>query len=474
MAAKVIELEDSPGLTHRRAHALARVAEWREAANQRVPLIAEGRLVSMVGMTLEAVGCEVPVGGRCRIVGHDRRSIEAEAVGFAGDRLYLMPVGRIGGLMPKSRVIPTSLRHSVPVGDALLGRVVNPFGEPLDDGEPPRCPDRAPLEGQRINPLGRDPVRQTLDVGVRTINSLFTIGRGQRIGLFAGSGVGKSVLLGMMARFTSADVIVVGLIGERGREVNEFIRETLGAAGLARSVVVVAPADDPPLMRLQGARTATAIAEHYRDRGMNVLLLMDSLTRYAQAQREIGLAIGEPPVTRGYTPSVFARLPQLLERAGNAGPGGGSITGIYTVLAEGDDVQDPVADAARAVLDGHIVLTRRIAESGRYPAIDIEASVSRVMHSIVSMEHRTLAQQFRRIHSCYEQHRDLISVGAYRRGSDPDVDRAIALRPAMESFLQQQPEAAVDVQRSIAELADLLAEPEAPAAGPDEGREARS
>ncbi len=451
----------------RRAGVAARLQRWRDDVEEGITPIAEGRLVSMIGMTLEAVGCEVPVGGRCRVAGRGRSGFEAEAVGFAGERLFLMPVGHVGGLTPNARVIPTALAHSIAAGDALLGRVIDPTGVPLDGFEPPRCADRVPLEGARLNPLRRDLVRRPLDVGVRSINALLTIGRGQRIGLFAGSGVGKSVLLGMMARYTQADVIVVGLVGERGREVNEFIHEILGPAGLARAVVVVAPADEPPLMRLQGARAATAVAEHFRAQGRHVLLLMDSLTRYAQAQREIGLAIGEPPVTRGYTPSVFARLPQLLERAGNAGRGGGSITGIYTVLAEGDDVQDPVADAARAVLDGHIVLTRRIAERGRYPAIDVEASISRVMNAVVDPRQRELAQRFRRIYACYEQHRDLISVGAYRRGTEPEVDRAIRLYPAMERFLEQQPEAPADLGTSRAALEALLGD-EDDAAGEEE------
>jgi flagellum-specific ATP synthase len=453
-------MDDPAQLEARRARLKARVRLWRGSADSGPALIAEGRLVSMVGMTLEAVGCEMPVGGRCRVVGRSHAPIEAEVVGFSGQRIYLMPVSQLGGLTPNARVIPTSLTQSIPVDEALLGRVVNPTGEPLDGRETPHCRHRAPLAGRTLNPLERVPIRQPLDVGVRSINSLLTIGRGQRIGLFAGSGVGKSVLLGMMARYTRADVIVVGLIGERGREVNEFIHEILGPEGLARAIVVVAPADEPPLMRLQGARAATAIAEHFRDRGRHVLLLMDSLTRYAQAQREIGLAIGEPPVTRGYTPSVFARLPQLLERAGNAGFGGGSMTGIYTVLVEGDDVQDPVADAARAVLDGHIVLARRIAESGRYPAVDVEASISRVINAVTTDEHLALVQRFRRIYSCYGQHRDLISVGAYRHGSDPEVDRAIALYPAMERFLEQAAESRVDIGASLEQLGALL--------GPDE------
>ena len=443
-------------VAERRARLAARMQGWQEAAAAGPRLNAEGRLVSMVGMTLEAVGCEMPVGGRCRVVGRAHAPIEAEVVGFSGERMFLMPVSHLGGLTPNARVIPMALSQSIPVDETLLGRVVNPVGEPLDGFDVPSCRFRAPLARRPLNPLDRLPIREPLDVGVRSINSLLTIGRGQRIGLFAGSGVGKSVLLGMMARYTRADVIVVGLIGERGREVNEFIRESLGPEGLARAIVVVAPADEPPLMRLQGARAATAIAEYFRDHGQHVLLLMDSLTRYAQAQREIGLAIGEPPVTKGYTPSVFARLPQLLERAGNAGTGSGSITGIYTVLVEGDDVQDPVADAARAVLDGHIVLSRRIAESGRYPAVDVEASISRVLSSVADDEHLALVQRFRRIYASYSQHRDLISVGAYRRGSDAEVDRAIALYPQMERFLEQPAETSVDFAASLEQLQSLL------------------
>jgi flagellum-specific ATP synthase len=450
----------SPGakLTARRRHAHERLHEWQQAAGHPLLPSAEGRLVSMVGMTLESVGCEIAVGGRCRIVERGHAPVEAEAVGFAGERVYLMPVGHTGGLTPSARVVPIAATQTLPVGDALLGRVINPTGEPLDEFAVPRCDQRAPLLGRRLNPLARAPIEQQLDVGIRSLNGLLSIGRGQRVGLFAGSGVGKSQLLAMMARHTKADVIVVGLIGERGREVNEFIHRTLGPDGLARAVVVVAPADEPPLMRLQGARAATAVAEHFRDQGKHVLLLMDSLTRYAHAQREIGLAIGEPPVTRGYTPSVFARLPQLLERAGNAGPGGGSITAIYTVLVEGDDTNDPVADAARAVLDGHIVLSRRIAEGGRYPAIDIEASVSRVMTSIVTPEHRDLALEFRKVYACYEQHRDLISVGAYRSGTDPQVDRAIRLFPVMQKFLSQDPDSRVAIEHSLADLRALLAD----------------
>jgi flagellum-specific ATP synthase len=304
--------------------------------------------------------------------------------------------------------------------------------------------------------LQRTAITDVLDVGVRTINALLTVGRGQRMGLFAGSGVGKSVLLGMMARYTQADIIVVGLIGERGREVKDFIDNILGAAGLARSVVIAAPADVSPLLRMQGAAYATRIAEDFRDRGRHVLLIMDSLTRYAMAQREIALAVGEPPATKGYPPSVFARLPALVERAGNGVSGGGSITAFYTVLTEGDDQQDPIADAARAILDGHIVLSRQLAEAGHYPAIDIEASISRAMTAIVSPEHEQQVRQFKQLLSRYQRNRDLISVGAYAAGTDPLLDRAIALYPAIETFLQQNMHQRSDYQQACEQLQALF------------------
>jgi flagellum-specific ATP synthase len=454
--ATVAPVTDRDVMAVRKGRIGARIAEWRDRVAAPLPLVAEGRLVRMVGMTLEAVGCEVPIGGRCRIVGRGHPPVDAEAVGFAGDRTFLMPVGHVTGLTPNARVMPVASTQSIPVGEGLLGRVIDPLGRPMD-GQPLELQrHRGSLHGRPLNPLSRAPIGMPLDVGVRAINGLLTVGRGQRMGLFAGSGVGKSTLLGMMARHTRADVIVVGLIGERGREVNEFISEILGPAGRQRAVVVVAPADEPPMMRLQGALAATAVAEYFRDTGRHVLLLMDSLTRFAQAQREIGLAIGEPPVTRGYTPSVFARLPQLLERAGNVEQGGGSITAFYTILVEGDYEQDPIADSARAVLDGHIVLARRIAERGRYPAIDLEASISRVMHAVADPEQVALAQQFRQVLADHEQNRDLISVGAYRAGADPRVDRAVALFPKLEAFMAQGIDEAVDSGATIAALRGLL------------------
>jgi flagellum-specific ATP synthase len=307
-----------------------------------------------------------------------------------------------------------------------------------------------------VNPLQRATIDHTLDVGIRAINGLLSVGRGQRLGLFSGSGVGKSVLLGMMARYTAADVIVVGLIGERGREVKEFIEQNLGPDGLARSVVVAAPADVSPLMRLQGASYATTVAEYFRDQGKHVLLIMDSLTRYAMAQREIALAIGEPPVTRGYPPSVFARLPQLVERAGNGAPGGGSITAFYTVLAEGDDQQDPIADSARAILDGHIVLSRHLADAGHYPAIDIEQSISRAMTGLISADQFEQVRMFKQLYSRYQRSRDLLAVGAYVKGSDPMLDQAILLLPRIEAFLQQRIEERAGTTESVEQLGSLF------------------
>jgi flagellum-specific ATP synthase len=415
-----------------------------------------GRLTRMVGLTLEASGCQAAVGDRCEVVTADGMHVDAEVVGFAGESLYLMPTGDIHGLKPGARVLPRSGTGTVGVGPELLGRVVDGACEPLDGRGPIAVTARVRLSGTPINPLARRRIAEPLDVGVRAINGLLTVGRGQRIGLFSGSGVGKSVLLGMMARYTRAEVIVVGLIGERGREVKEFIETILGRAGLARAVVVATPADHPPLMRLHGAWLATAIAEYFRDQGASVLLIMDSLTRFAQAQREIGLAIGEAPATKGYPPSVFARLPQLVERAGNGVGTSGSITAFYTVLAEGDDQNDPIADAARAILDGHIVLSRRIADGGRYPAIDVEASVSRVMHDIAAAEHGELARRLRQLSALYEHNRDLITIGAYQRGSDPRVDEAIAHWPQIEAYLRQDMRESVTLADSIAQLRQVL------------------
>lgn len=440
------------------------------------PMQISGRVTRVTGLVMEAVGLKLAVGSACTIPLPNGARLEAEVVGFENDRLFLMPQSDVEGIVPGTRVFPVEVVQSLPrpgsvshprrrpddrarhlpVGDELLGRVLDGAGRPLDSLGPVNASHAAPLTVRTANPLSRAPITEILDVGVRAINSMLTVGRGQRMGLFAGSGVGKSVLLGMMARYTSADVIVVGLIGERGREVKEFIEQILGPEGLARSVVVAAPADTPPLMRLQGAAYATSIAEYFRNQGKNVLLIMDSLTRYAMAQREIALAIGEPPATKGYPPSVFAKLPSLVERAGNGKEGGGSITAFYTVLTEGDDQQDPIADAARAILDGHIVLDRTLAESGHYPAIDIEQSISRAMHNITSLEQQKLTRRLKQLTSRYQRNRDLISVGAYSAGSDPVLDEAIARHSKIEAFLQQDIHERADVAESFTRLSQVF------------------
>jgi len=447
----------SPDRNAIRAAGLERYLERAAEATPR--LVVEGRLRRTVGMAMEAEGCSAPVGGRCDVIAEDGRRVETEGVGFSGERLFLMPQGQMRGIVPNARVIPVAGQPEVTVGDDLLGRVLDGRGRPLDGGEPVERRMSVPLVGAPINPLDRQPIREPLDVGLRSINALLTIGRGQRMGLFAGSGVGKSMLLSMMTRNTSADVVVVGLIGERGREVKEFIEMTLGQDAMSKAVVVATPADETPLMRMQGAWLSAAIAEHFRDRGKNVLLLMDSLTRFAQAQREVALAIGEPPATKGYPPSVFAKLPQLVERAGNGADGSGSITAIYTVLAEGDDQSDPIVDAARAILDGHIVLSRQLAEAGVYPAVDVEASVSRALSNITSGEQQALIARFRQVYACYREHRDLIAVGAYQRGSDPRVDEAVRLWPAILDFLRQRHDEALSFGASLDALRTLLAQP---------------
>jgi len=420
-----------------------------------------GRLVRVVGMTLEVVGLELPIGFRCKVMHDDVRGVEAEVVGFSEDKLFLMPIEPVTGLKPGMPVVPTDYEDRVPVGMQLIGRVIDGAGRPLDSKGPLDCDNSIEMQAEIINPLQRKPISAVLDVGIRAINAVLTVGRGQRLGLFAGSGVGKSVLLGMMTRFTEADIVVVGLVGERGREVKEFIEQVLGEEGLSRSVVVASPADDAPLMRMRAAMLATRVAESFRDRGKHVLLLMDSLTRFAQAQREIALSIGEPPATKGYPPSVFAKIPQLVERAGNGADGSGSITAFYTVLTEGDDLQDPVADAARAILDGHIVLSRELADEGHYPAIDIEASISRAMPNIISEEHLASARRLRHLYSRFQQSRDLISVGAYVAGSDPETDAAIERMPAIRRFLQQGLGESFNVAASVAEMRSLINPPKA-------------
>lgn len=452
------------------------LADARRRVAENTTLETSGTLTRLTGLVLEATGIRLPVGAQCLVSMKAQTPVLAEVVGFSGDRAFLMPAGDVHGLSSGARVVPAPAYVALPrlgerrrveraagygilrlpLGSGLLGRVVDAQGQPMDHLGPLQAVSTLPLDRKQINAMDRAPVRETLDTGVRAINALLTVGRGQRIGLFSGSGVGKSVLLGMMARYTKADVIVVGLIGERGREVKEFIEDILGAQGRARSVVVAAPADAPPLLRMQGAAYATAIAESFRDKGQHVLLLMDSLTRYAMAQREIALAIGEPPATKGYPPSCFAKLPHLVERSGNGLHGVGSITAFYTVLSEGDDQQDPIADAARAILDGHVVLSRTLAEAGHFPAIDVEQSSSRVMYNVVSKEHFEMARRFRAIHSRYEKGHDLIQIGAYVSGSDPALDEAIQLHDAMSRFLQQDMFEDGTLEASLREMATAL------------------
>jgi flagellum-specific ATP synthase len=439
-------------------------------------LEVSGTLTRLTGLVLEASGIRVAVGSQCLVSMANQPGVLAEVVGFSNNKAFLMPAGDIHGLSCGATVAQAETYVSIPgladdlsapvmardgalllpLGTGLLGRVVDAQGTPMDHKGPIREATALPMDRKQINAMDRSPVREPLDTGVRAINALLTIGRGQRIGLFAGSGVGKSVLLGMMARYTEADVIVVGLIGERGREVKEFIEDILGEEGLARAVVVAAPADEPPILRMQGAAYATAIAENFRDKGLHVLLLMDSLTRYAMAQREIALAIGEPPATKGYPPSCFSKLPKLVERSGNGLKGVGSITAFYTVLTEGDDQQDPIADAARAILDGHIVLSRALAEAGHFPAIDIEQSTSRVMHNVVSREHFELARRYRAISARFEKGRDLVQIGAYAHGSDAGLDEAIQKHEGMAKFLQQDMHESSSMAESLNQMSSAI------------------
>jgi flagellum-specific ATP synthase len=417
-----------------------------------------GTLVRLVGMRLETRGIMAPLGACCEVLGQMGHRVEAEVVGFNDQTLYLMPFTDPVGIGPGASVRLVSSSAQVRLGPALLGRILDGRGEPLDGKPAPICEDVLSLHGRPINPMERGPINQVLDVGVKAINGMLTVGRGQRLGLVAGSGVGKSVLLGMLTRFTEADVVVIGLIGERGREVQAFIEESLGPEGLAKSVLVAAPANVSPVLRLKATHMTHVIAEYFRDQGKNVLMLVDSLTRVAHAQREIGLAIGEPPTAKGYPPSVFALLPNLIERAGVGRHGHGSITAIYTVLAEGDDGNDPIVDIARASLDGQVMLSRKLADAAHYPAIDLNGSISRVMQNLLSPTDLKRANRFRRLWSIYQQNQDLIQVGAYEAGSNPELDAAIRLRPVMEQFLQQDMHSPMTFSECLATVAHVLDE----------------
>jgi flagellum-specific ATP synthase len=415
-----------------------------------------GRLVRVSGLLLESLGCRRTTGQRCQVEQADGSLLDAQVVGFNRDITYLMPFKKPVGLAAGSRVFPARDEAVLQIDGSWLGRVVNGLGEPLDDKGKLSGHDPLPSELPLVNPLKRRPVEAPLDVGVRAINALLTLGKGQRVGLFAGSGVGKSVLLGMITRQTKADVVVVGLIGERGREVQEFILHSLGPEGLRKAVVVVAPASESPLMRLKATELCHSIAAYFRDQGQDVLLLVDSLTRYAMAQREIALALGEPPATKGYPPSVFGLLPELVESAGNGESAQGSLSAIYTVLAEGDDQQDPIADCARAILDGHIVLSRKLADVGHYPAIDVAASVSRCMSQVSEAAHSSAARHLKEFYSLYEKIKELIPLGGYTPGMDPKTDRAVQLAPRIERFLRQEVGEGAELDACIAQLRSLL------------------
>ncbi|MFW6094765.1 MAG: FliI/YscN family ATPase [Pseudomonadota bacterium] len=436
----------------------------RGAAAQPPRFELKGRVRRVIGETIAVSGCALGLGARCRMHLPDR-CVDGEVIGLEEDGILVQPLGEVHGLTAGALVSPARGRRE-PCIDSLPGRVLNGLLEPVDGGPPLPVGGREQLVEERINPLERPPVTEPFDLGIRAVNALLTVGTGQRIGLFAGSGVGKSVLLGMIGRFARADVVVVGLVGERGREVREFVEENLGV-GLENAVVVASPADDSPVMRIRAAFAATRVAERYRAEGKRVLLMMDSLTRVAQAQREVGLAAGEPPTTKGYTPSVFRMLPRLVERAGCVA-GGGSITAVYTVLTEEDDLQEPVADAARAILDGHIVLDRGLADAGLYPAIDVSASISRVMSRVSRDEQQRAARLFKQLWGRYREQEDLISVGAYAPGADPVTDQAVTVQPRLRDFVAQDAAEPVDLETARSALAALMEPVEvSPGAAPD-------
>ncbi len=421
---------------------------------QAQPIRRTGRVCQIVGLTIEAQGVNGLLGELCYLTPRGGALLPAEIVGFREGRTLLMPLADMQGLQAGSAVIASGSLMTVPVGPPLLGRVLDGLGRPLDGKGPIVTAERYPITNEAPHPLRRIPITKPLATGVRAIDGFLTCGAGQRIGIFAGSGVGKSTLMGMIARNSLSDISVIGLIGERGREVQEFVDRDLGPEGMKRSVVVVSTSDEPPLVRMKGALVATAIAEYFRDQGMNVTFMMDSVTRFAMAQREIGLAIGEPPATKGYTPSVFAALPKLMERAGTSEKG--TITGFYTVLVEGDDFSEPVTDTSRSVLDGHIVLSRDLAAEDHYPPIDVSASVSRLMSAIVSPEHRQAAGKAREAMAVYGRARDLVDIGAYAPGSNADIDRALELMPRLTRFLRQSPDEVTPLDETVARLRALL------------------
>ncbi len=420
-------------------------------------LVQAGSVTKVSGIVAEANGPGLSIGSLCTIRNDQGEDIETEVVGFKDNRVIVMPLGDLIGVKPGSKIIHKTNKATIPVGDAFLGRVIDGLGYPLDSQPPIKSHLEYPLYGNRLNPLKRNIIGDVLDVGIKSINVFNTIGKGQRIAIMAGSGVGKSVLMGMIARNTSADVSIIALIGERGREVREFVERNLGTEGLRKSIVVVATSDMPALVRIRGAYTATALAEYFRDQGKDVLLIMDSITRYAMSLREVGLAAGEPPSAKGYTPSVFNQLPKIMERAGTVEQKG-SITGIYNVLVEGDDMNEPIADAVRSIADGHVILSRALVHKGHYPAVEPLASISRVMNDIVEPDHLEIAREFKRTLSIYREAEDLINIGAYVDGSDPEIDYAKGKIHEMNTFLQQAVDERVSFEDSLVQFKHLMNE----------------
>ncbi len=430
--------------------------KYLNALNACQPIKLAGRIVKVAGIVAEADGPGVSVGSLCAITNSEGRQIQAEVIGFNDKRIILMPLGEMRGIRPGCRVVELTQKPVIRVGEAFLGRIIDGLGRPLDGKGFIKSKGQYPIYGHHINPMKRDMINEVIDVGVRAINGMLTVGKGQRIAIMAGSGVGKSVLMGMIAKNTTADVNIIALIGERGREVREFIERILGQAGLKNSVVIVATSDSPALVRIRGAHLATTMAEYFRDKGLDVMLIMDSITRFAMSLREIGLAAGEPPSAKGYTPSVFIKIPKLLERAGTVEKSG-SITGIYTVLVEGDDMNEPIADTVRSCADGHIVLSRSLAHRGHYPAIDVLASISRVMKDIVTPEHTQNGKRLLSVLATYRDVEDLINIGAYVDGSDPQVDFAKGMIADINQFLQQDLFQKVTYKQSVDQLQTLLA-----------------
>jgi flagellum-specific ATP synthase len=431
--------------------------KYQEALRSCQPIKMEGKIVKVAGIVAQANGPGMSIGSLCCIKNSSGQSMQAEVIGFNDKRVIVMPFGEMRGIEPGSRIVDINKNPSIKVGEAYLGRIVDGLGNPIDGKGSIQTKDDYPIYGNVINPLKREIINDVVDVGVRSINAMHTLGKGQRIAIMSGSGVGKSVLMGMIARHAVADVIVIALIGERGREVREFIERNLGEEGLKKSVVVAATSDSPALVRIRGAHLATTVAEYFRDKGLDVILIMDSITRFAMSLREVGLAAGEPPSAKGYTPSVFIQIPKLLERTGNVEQKG-SITGIYTVLVEGDDMNEPIADTVRSIVDGHIVLSRDLAHKGHYPAVDVLSSISRVMHDIVEDDHLNMARKLVRVLATYREAEDLINIGAYIDGTDPQIDFAKKMIHKINSFLQQDINQSITFKESIVRLKEVLTE----------------